>query len=103
MFNLILQEIPLAFLAHLTQRIMWAIVTIERPSSVRPSLTFHILINSFEATGSIWTKLWWNGPWMAPFQNYVQWSRFPTKMAAKLKIEKRVDEILTAATWQGVA
>ena len=66
---------------------MWAIVTTERPSSgVRPSvrpLTFHILINSSEATGPIWTKLWWNGPWMAPFQNCVRWSRLPTKMAAK--------------------
>ena len=87
------------FLAHLTQRVMWAIVTTERPSSVvrRPSvrpLTFHILINSSEATGPIWTKLWWNGPWMASFQNCVWWSRLPTKMAAKLKIEKRGDEIL---------
>jgi hypothetical protein len=81
------------FLAHLTQRVMWAIVTTERPSSVRP-LTFNILINSSEATGPIWTKLWWNGPWMAPFQNCVRWSRLPTKMAAKLKIEKRGDEIL---------
>jgi hypothetical protein len=45
--------------------VRWAIVTTERPSSVRP-LTFHILINSSEATGPIWTKLWWNGPWMAP-------------------------------------
>jgi hypothetical protein len=42
-------------------------------SVVRP-LTFHILINSPEATGSIWTKLWWNGPWMAPFQICVRWS-----------------------------
>ena len=90
---------------------------VRRPSSVRP-LNFHILINSSEATGPIWTKLWWNGPWMAPFQNCVRWSRLPTKMAAKLKIEKRGDEILivhccfsisqnepqilTAATWQGV-
>ena len=81
------------FLAHLTQRVMWAIVTTERPSSVRP-LTFHILINSSEATGPIWTKLWWNGPWMAPFQKCVRWSRLPTKMAAKLKIEKRGDAIL---------
>jgi hypothetical protein len=40
------------------------IVTTERPS-VRP-LTFHILINSSEVTEPIWTKLWWNGPWMAP-------------------------------------
>jgi hypothetical protein len=65
--------------------------------SIRPSvcpLTFHILINSSEATGPIWTKLWWNGPWMAPFQNCVWWSQLPTKMAAKLKIEKRGDEIL---------
>ena len=70
--------------------VRWAIVTTERLSSVvhRP-LTFHILINSSEATGPIWTKLWWNGPWMAPFQNCVRWSRLPTKMAAKLKIEKR--------------
>ena len=51
-------------------------------------------MNSSEATGPIWTKLWWNGPWMAPFQNCVRWSRLPTKMAAKLKIEKRGDEIL---------
>jgi hypothetical protein len=29
------------------------------------------------------------GPWMAPFQNCVRWSRLPTKMATKLKIEKR--------------
>ena len=80
------------FLAHLTQRVRWAIVTTGRLSSVRP-LTFHILINSSEATRPIWTKLWWNGPWMAPFQNCVQWSRLPTKMAAKLKIEKSGDEI----------
>jgi hypothetical protein len=31
---------------------------------------------------------------MVPFQNCVRWSRLPTKMAAKLKIEKRGDEIL---------
>ena len=62
-------------------------------ASVRP-LTFHILINSSETTRPIWTKLWWNGPWMAPFQNCGWWSRLPTKMATKLKIEKRGDEIL---------
>ena len=55
-------------------------------SVARPS-TFHILIFSSETTGPIATKLWWNGPWMAPFQ-------LPAKMAAKLKIEKRGDEIL---------
>jgi hypothetical protein len=62
-------------------------------ASVHP-LTFHILINSSEATEPIWTKLWWNGPWMAPFQKCVRWSRLPTKMATKLKIEKRGYEIL---------
>ena len=68
-------------------------LSVRRLSSVRP-LTFHILINSSETTGPIWTKLWWNGPWMAPFQNCVRRSRLPTKMAAKLNIEKRGDEIL---------
>ena len=61
-------------------------------SVVRPS-TFHILIFSWETTGPIATKLWWNGPWMAPFQNCVRWSRLQTKMATKLKIEKRGDDI----------
>ena len=44
-------------------------------------------------TGPIATKLWWNDPWIC-FQNCVRWSRLPTKMATKLKIEKRGDEIL---------
>ena len=51
-------------------------------------------IFSWETTGPIATKLLWNDPWMAPYQKCVQWSRLPTKMAAKLKIEKRGDEIL---------
>ena len=51
-------------------------------------------IFSSETTESISTKLCWNDSWMAPFQNCVRWSRLPTKMAAKLKIEKRGDEIL---------
>jgi hypothetical protein len=67
---------------------MWAIAINFRLSSViRPS-TFHILIFSSETTGSIATNIWWNGPWMDPFQNCVRWFRFPNKMAAKLKIEK---------------
>ena len=70
------------------------IVITFRPSSVvRPS-TFHILIFSSETTGPIATKLWWNGHWMTSYWNCVRWSRHPTKMAAKLKIEKRGDEIL---------
>ena len=44
---------------------------------------------STETTEPISTKLCWNDSWMAPFQNCVRWSRLPTKMAAKLKIEKR--------------
>ena len=61
---------------------------VRRPSSVVYPSTFHILIFSSETTGPIATKLWWNDSWMAPFQNCVRWSRLPTKMAAKLKIEK---------------
>ena len=49
---------------------------------------------SSETTEPISTKLGWNDSWMAPFQNCVRWSRLPTKMAAKLKIEKRGDKIL---------
>ena len=82
------------FLAHLTRSgELLSPLSVRRLSSVRP-LTFHILINSSEATGPIWTKLWWNGPWMSPFQNCVRWSRLPTKMATKLRIEKRRDEII---------
>ena len=47
-----------------------------------------------ETTEPISTKLCWNDSWMAPFQKCVRWSWLPTKMAAKLKIEKRGDEIL---------
>jgi hypothetical protein len=68
---------------------MWAIVITFRPSYVVRSSTFHILIFSLQTTELIATKLWRNGPWMAPFQICVQWSRLPTKMAAKLKIEKK--------------
>ena len=68
---------------------MWAIaITFRLSSFVSPS-TFHILIFSSETTEPIATKLWWNGPWVTPFQNYVRWFRLPTKMATKLKIEKR--------------
>jgi hypothetical protein len=38
---------------------------------VRPS-TFHILIFSSETAGPIATKLWWNGPWVAPLKNSNQ-------------------------------
>ena len=51
-------------------------------------------IFSSETTEPISTKFCWNDSWMAPFQICVRWSRLPTKMAAKLKIEKRGDELL---------
>jgi hypothetical protein len=51
----------------------------------------HMKIFSSETIGPIATQLWWNDPWMAPFQNCVRWSRLP--MATKLNIEKRGDEI----------
>ena len=51
-------------------------------------------IFSSETTEPISTKLCWNDSWMAPFQNCVRSSWLPTKMAAKLKIEKRGDDIL---------
>jgi hypothetical protein len=54
------------------------------PSSFRRRFFNSIFaeFNSSEATGPIWTKLWWNGPWMAPFQNCVRWPRPLTKMSA---------------------
>ena len=63
-------------------------------SVVRPSVNishFNLLLRNHWANCN---QIWWNGPWMAPFQNCVRWSRLPAKMAAKLKIEKRGDEIL---------
>ena len=62
-------------------------LSVRRLSSVCP-LTFHILINSSEATGPIWTKLWLNGPLMVPFQNCVRWPRPPTKMSTITKNRK---------------
>jgi hypothetical protein len=41
--------------------------------------TFHILIFSSETTGPIATKLWWNDPWMTPFQKCVQQVRSKSK------------------------
>ena len=52
-----------------------------------------IKIFSSETTGPIATKLWWNGPWMAPFHKCVRLFQLPTKMSAKLEIEKGGDEI----------
>ena len=51
-------------------------------------------IFSSETTETISTKLCWIDSWVVLFQNCVRHFRTPTKMAAKLKIEKRGDEIL---------
>jgi hypothetical protein len=53
-----------------------------------------IKIFSSETTESISSQFCWNDSWMTPFQNCVRWSRLPIKMATKLKIEKKGDEIL---------
>jgi hypothetical protein len=61
------------FLAHL----------VFRPCELLPSLfvrpsTFHILIFYSETTGPIATKLWWNGPWVAP-----PWKLCPVILTSK--------------------
>ena len=53
----------------------------------------HPLYVSSETTWPLKTKLWWNGPWMIPFQNCVRQSRPPTYMVAVTK-NKKGDEIL---------
>ena len=82
------------FLAHLAFRPYELLLSLI----VHPS-TFHILIFSSETTGPIATKHWWNGPWVASSQNCVRWSRLPTKMAVKLKIQKRGDEFKEKFYW----
>jgi hypothetical protein len=47
-------------------------MSIEAQMAVVRSSTFHILIFTSETTGPIATKLWWNGPWMTPFQKSVR-------------------------------
>ena len=55
------------FLAHLTQRVMWAIVTTERPSSVvRPSVRPSVNFSHFN-------QLLWNH-WANLNQTLVEWS-----------------------------
>jgi hypothetical protein len=54
--------LPWQLLAHLTQRVRWAIVTTERLSSVRPSVNF-----------SHFNQLLWNH-WANLNQTLVEWS-----------------------------
>ena len=77
------------FLAHL-----WAIVTTELRSSVRLSVNFS---HFNQLLWSHWANLnqtlvEWSLD--GPLPKLCRWSRLPTKMAAKLKIEKRGNEIL---------
>ena len=80
---------PPFFLAHLTQMVMWAFVITLRRSSVRIQ---SLKIFSSDTTWPLETKLWWNGPWVIPFQNCVRQSRPPTNMVAVTK-NKKGDEI----------
>ena len=79
------------FLAHLAfrPRELLSSLFVCRPSANISH--FNLLLRNHWANCN---QTWWNGPWMAPFQNCVRWSRLPTKKAAKLKIKKRGDEIL---------
>jgi hypothetical protein len=57
------------------------------PLVVHLSLAFCILINSSKTTGPIWTNLWWNGPWVVPFQNCVRQFPCQPRWLPLLKIE----------------
>ena len=60
------------------------VITLRR-SSVRTQL---LEIFSSETIWPLETKLWWNGPWVIPFQNCVRQSRPPTNMVALTKNKK---------------
>jgi hypothetical protein len=64
---------------------MRAFVITLRRSSVRKQL---LKIFSSETTWPLETKLWWNGPWVVPFQNCIWQSRPPTNMVAVTKNKK---------------
>jgi hypothetical protein len=72
------------FLAHLTLQVSYCYHWVP---VVRLSLAFCILINFSKTAGPIWTKLWWNGPWVVPFQNCVRQSPHQQRWLPLLKIE----------------
>ena len=81
------------FLAHLAFRsgeLMSSLFV--RRSSVNIS-HFNLLLRN-HWTNCNQTLVEWSLDGPLPFQNCVRWSRLSTKMAAKLKIEKRGDAIL---------
>jgi hypothetical protein len=55
----------------------------------RLSLAFHILIFSSETTRPIATKLWWNGPMVAPLENCVRWSQTSNQDGHQAKNRKK--------------
>ncbi len=40
----------------------------------------HLKSSPLKLTWPIGIRLWWNGPCVAPFQNYIRWLRLPTKI-----------------------
>jgi hypothetical protein len=40
----------------------------------------HLKSSPLKLTWPIRTRLCWNGPWVAPFQNHIRWPRLPTEI-----------------------
>jgi hypothetical protein len=40
----------------------------------------HFKSSPLKLTWPIRTRLWWNDPWVAPFQNHIRWPRLPTEI-----------------------
>jgi hypothetical protein len=55
-------------------------------ASVVSFLHFNQLL--YKTTEPIWTKLWWNGPWVVPFQNCVRQSPPPPRQPRWLSLLK---------------
>jgi hypothetical protein len=67
--------------------VLWTFVDIDRLCKLeKRGDEIKKNIFSFETTEPISTKLYWNDPWVVPFQNYVWHFRPPTKMAATAKL-----------------
>jgi hypothetical protein len=80
------------------QRIILAKLESNWPSSLKgKQLKFHppflflatvaMLVGCLDCR-TLETKLWWNGPWVIPFQNCVRQFRPPTNMVAVTKNKK---------------
>ena len=61
-------NIVVNYLAHLAWKAIWVfLITWRPPSVILCQTTIHILIFS----ELIWSKLWWNGPWMISCPNCI--------------------------------